>query len=188
MQNRNQSRVTPNYYRVGFYGEGFGDDAGKEYVYRASPSTRLADFIDNMKSRYEKEFGAPNFEVLKNRPIEELQLDRRKNYVQVVNCEVVVDSGELGSAEPSFALKSFANNKFVFETPYDPEGLNKAPSEEVGKQWRRKVTVTTADCFPLLVARSLIQSKEVVRFPRRDLLFRSPYSPETLHVVTQSTH
>jgi len=51
IQNRAQNRIPPNFYRVGFYGEGFGDDNGKEFIYREPPSLRLADFTTNLVVR-----------------------------------------------------------------------------------------------------------------------------------------
>jgi hypothetical protein len=159
-----QSRISPNYYRVGFYGNGFGDDNGKEFIYRVPASIRLADFTENLKTRYCAEFGEKNVEILKNKPVEEMKLEKKMNYLQIVSCEVYVSNpDEFGGAEPTFLYKAFNVNKFVFETPYDPDGNAKGPIEDPARSWKRKIIVTTADTFPHTLTRSLIASKEIVR-------------------------
>jgi hypothetical protein len=156
--NRTQSRIPPNFYRCGFYGEGFGEDNGKEFLYRENPTQRLADFTTALVTRYETQFGKENFELLKNKPIEELTLDPAKNYLQIINCEIFFEYDELNTRDLTYADRSFNVRRFVYETPYNPDGGK--ISEEVDKSWKRKYILTTAKPIPHILKRVEVIKKE----------------------------
>lgn len=43
------ARLFGNCYRVAFYGPAWGEQAGKEYIYREGETTRLADISNRLK-------------------------------------------------------------------------------------------------------------------------------------------
>lgn len=160
--NRMQSRVPPNFYRVAFFGKGFEEDDGKEYLYRVNPSMRLADFTAGLDERYIEKFGADCYERLGNKPIEEYEhVDlTKKNYLQIVNCEIYYEYEHLSSKDRlTYSDRSFDVKKFCFETPYSPGGGK--PSEEVSKTWKRKIVLTPARTFPYLLTRVPIRKKDI---------------------------
>jgi len=160
--NRAQSRVPPNFYRVAFFGKGFEEDDGKEYLYRVNPSMRLADFTAGLDERYIEKFGADAYERLGNKPIEEYDhVDlTKKNYLQIVNCEIYYEYEHLSSKDRlTYSDRSFDVKKFCFETPYSPDGGK--PSEEVSKTWKRKIILTPARTFPYLLTRVPIRKKDI---------------------------
>lgn len=160
--NRAQSRVPPNFYRVAFHGKGFEDDDGKEYLYRVNPSIRLADFTTGLDERYIEKFGAENYERLGNKPIEEYEhVDlNKKNYLQIVNCEIYYDYDQVNAKDRlTYSDRSFDVKRVCFETPYNPGGGK--PSEEVSKTYKRKIVLHPARTFPYLLTRVPILRKEV---------------------------
>ena len=159
--NRAQSRVPPNFYRVAFFGEGFEEDDGKEYLYRVNPAVRLADFTAALDQRYTEKFGAENYERIGNKPIEEYDIDiTKKNYLQIVNCEIYFNYDQANAKDRlTYSDRSFDVKKFCFETPYSPEGGKL--SEEVSKTWKRKIILSPAKTFPYILTRVPIRKKEV---------------------------
>lgn len=160
--NRAQSRVPPNFYRVAFWGKGFEEDDGKEYLYRVNPAVRLADFTTALDERYIEKFGADCYERLGNKPIEEYEhVDlSKKNYLQIVNCEIYYDYDQANAKDRlTYSDRSFDVKRVCFETPYNPEGGK--PSEEVSKTYKRKFVLHPAKTFPYLLTRVPIRTKEV---------------------------
>ena len=49
-------RIFGTYFRVGFYGDNFGDLDGKEYIYKERALTRLPEIIDRIEKFYFKKF------------------------------------------------------------------------------------------------------------------------------------
>jgi hypothetical protein len=159
--NRTQARIPPNFYRVGFYGEGFGDDNGKEFIYRENPSQRLADFTTNLVSRYETQFGKENFQLLPNKPIDEIpNVDTsKKNYLQIVACDIFFEYDDLNNRDLTYSDRAWGVKKFVFETPYSPDGSK--PTEDVSKSWKRKILLSTTKAHPFILKRIEVTKKEV---------------------------
>lgn len=158
--NRTQSRIPPNFYRVGFYGDGFGDDNQKEFIYRENPSQRLADFTANLVSRYEAQFGKDNFQLLPNKPIEEIpNVDQtKKNYLQIIACDIYFEYEDLNNRDLTYSDRAWGVKKFVFETPYSPDGGKF--TEDVSKSWKRKILLNTAKAAPFILKRIEVARKE----------------------------
>lgn len=108
-------------------------------------------------------FGSGNFELLKNIvPIEEVQLDPKKNYLQIVAVDIYYDFDELNTRELSYTDRSFNARKFVYENPYSPDGGK--ISEDPAKSWKRKNILTTVKACPHMLKRIEVCKKETVRF------------------------
>ncbi|XP_049848872.1 dedicator of cytokinesis protein 11-like [Schistocerca gregaria] len=156
--NRTQSRFQYNYYRVGFYGKGFGEFNGKEYIYRVSPTERLADFTNNIKKRYEIVLGADAVEILNNRPIVSQNLDQQRHYLQIVNLEIYFEASELLDKDITYLDRNSNLTRFYYETAYSPDGGR--PCEEVDKMYKRKEIIISKYPIPCIFQRIEIAGKE----------------------------
>ena len=58
-------RVFPTYYRVGFYGQRFGDLDGEEFVYKEPALTKLPEIADRLGKFYENKFGQDNLIIIR---------------------------------------------------------------------------------------------------------------------------
>jgi len=152
---RSQSRIPPNFYRVGFYGKEFAEANGKEYIYKAAPGIRLADFTEKLVSRY-----APQFvvEVLNNKPISEQKIDASKHYVQIVNLEPYIEADV--NKEITWLDRTRNVRRFYFETAYSPDGGR--PSEDVSKMYKRKELIVGKLAFPNFFMRVPVETKETM--------------------------
>jgi hypothetical protein len=150
---RAQSRIPPNFYRVGFYGKGFGDHAGKEYIYKAAPSIRLADFTEMLVQRHAPQFA---IEVLNNKPIAEQKIDPAKNYVQIVNLEPYFETDV--NKDITWLDRTRNVRRFYYETAYNPDGGR--PSEDVSKMYKRRELITGKMAFPNFFKRVEVEKKE----------------------------
>lgn len=152
---RSQSRIAPNFYRVGFYGNHFGEDNGKEFVYKALPSQRLADFSEKLVSRYTS--SSVQVEILNNKPIAEQTLQPSKNYVQIVNLEPYFESDV--NKEISWLDRTRNIKNFYYETSYSPDAATR-PSEDVAKMFKRRELVYAKIGFPNFFMRVPVERKE----------------------------
>ena len=150
---RSQSRIPSNFYRVGFYGNEFGADNGKEFIYKAPPAQRLADFTEKLVARYSPSFAV---EVLNNKPISEQTLQPGRHYVQIVNLEPYFEADV--NKEISWLDRTRNVKRFYFETSYSPDGGR--PSEDVAKMYKRRELVTAKLAFPNFYLRSPVEKKE----------------------------
>lgn len=152
---RSQSRIPSNFYRVGFYGNEFGADNGKEYIYKAPPAQRLADFSEKLVARYSSSFAV---EVLNNKPIAEQTLQPGRHYVQIVNLEPYFEADV--NKEITWLDRTRNVKRFYFETSYSPDGAR--PSEDVAKMYKRRELVTARLAFPNFFLRSPVEKKETM--------------------------
>jgi len=152
---RSQSRIPPNFYRVGFYGKEFGEDNSKEFIYKVPPSQRLADFTEHLVQRYGPQF---HVDVLNNKPIAEQTIDPAKHYVQIVNLEPYFETDV--NKDITWLDRTRNLRRFYFETAYNPDGGR--PSEDVSKMYKRKEVITASFAFPNFFRRVAVEKKEMV--------------------------
>ncbi|XP_049848875.1 dedicator of cytokinesis protein 9-like [Schistocerca gregaria] len=158
--NRSQSWIPSNYYRVGFYGKDF-EENGKEYIYCESPSVRLADFTSKIEKLYEQQIEAGNLKILGNKPIEEMELDPAKNYLQIVSCEVYLEYDELVSRDyHTYSDRDLNVQEFCFQLPYSPDGTDNR-EESISNSWKRKIILKTSKCFPYMLQRLPVVKKDI---------------------------
>ena len=113
-----------SYYRVGFYGAGFEELNGKEFIYKEPKITKLSEIKDRLKvwrarsaqatlaallmraleqALYEKRFGAGKVEILttSKTPVAS-DLDANINYIQITSVEAYFDEEELNERPNPF--------------------------------------------------------------------------------------
>jgi len=156
-------RLFCRYYRVGFYGELFGDLDGKEFVYKKDPKINLALMTQHLKEIYLKKLGETSPEsdkivVLPNtKPIDREGLDPKKLYLQIASVNPYTAEG--GTGDSSFE-PNFNQTKFIFELGATDTG--KAHANDISKQQKKKIVFYTDIPFPYMTARVPVTRKETI--------------------------
>merc|ERR1719391_711178 len=162
-------RIFGSYFRVGFYGDNFGDLDGKEYIYKERALTRLPEIIDRIEKFYFKKFQKMGsftkddlIVVKDSKPVEVEKLNKKKAYIQITYVEPFFDSYEARKRVTSFE-KNFNIKEFIFSTPFTPDGN---PHGELKEQYKRKTILETEKHFPYVKTRIEVKEKrEVVLTP-----------------------
>ena len=188
---KNEGRLFNNYYRVSFFGEGFGDINGKELIYKENAMVRLAEFTERLKAQYSK---LGQLVILPNSPVDPSTLNAKALHVQVI---AVLPYFEDESSRKTEWDRNFGICDFIYETPFTSTG--KAHGD-LSVQCKRKTIVTTEKMFPYVKKRlHVVSKKEIVLQPlqnaieiiqtrekalRRELSL-SPPNPKTLQIQLQ---
>jgi len=93
--NKTQARLFPVYYRVGFYGDKWGDLNRREYIYKESAMVRLADFTQRLKDQYGRKYGEDKVQVLSNSTTDFSKLDPEIYYFQLVSVVPYLEQHEI---------------------------------------------------------------------------------------------
>lgn len=158
--NQAHSRLFNLYYRVAFYGAGFGHLAGKEYVYKEHNFARLSDFSERLKSQFSKDGVAPK--VLPNGPVDEAKLDADGMALQIVTVEPYFDASDSSNRTTAWD-RNFNIKYFIFETPFTTTG--KAHGD-LSIQCKRKTILEVEKSFPYLRKRlQVVGQRQIVLQP-----------------------
>ncbi|KAL6054781.1 dedicator of cytokinesis protein 7 isoform X5 [Balamuthia mandrillaris] len=152
------NRLFGNFYRVAFFGAKWGEFDGKQYIYKASETMRLADFSNALKAQFAKKYGAQNVELISNISVNKETMNPDVCYFQVVSVSPDFDQG--AEERTSLWEKKFNLHRFVFETPFTKSG--KAHSDKMGEQYKRKTVLTTKKAFPYVKSRLPVLNKEEI--------------------------
>ncbi|KJE96095.1 Dock7 protein [Capsaspora owczarzaki ATCC 30864] len=152
-------RILGSYYRVGFYGEKFGEQNGKEYIYKEPKITPLAEISLRLQTVYKERFGERNFELITDSvDVDVSKLDPLKAYIQLTYVEPYFTEYELKERVTSFE-RSNNINRFIYDTPFTESGKARGSIED---QRKRKTILTTEAFFPYLKKRLLIVDRQTV--------------------------
>uniref|UniRef100_A0A915L384 DOCKER domain-containing protein n=1 Tax=Romanomermis culicivorax TaxID=13658 RepID=A0A915L384_ROMCU len=91
-------RLFGTYFRIGFYGNRFGDLDGQEFVYREPSITKLPEISHRLESFYVDKFDGDQrlVEIIKDsNNVDRNVLDPRKAYLQITYVEPYFDSWEI---------------------------------------------------------------------------------------------
>ena len=103
-------RILGSYFRVGFYGERFGEQNGKEYIYKEPKITPLAEISLRLQTVYKERFGDKNFELITDSTDVDLsKLDPNKAYLQLTFVEPYFTEYELKERVTSFERNNNIN-------------------------------------------------------------------------------
>ncbi|KAH3762526.1 DOCK family protein [Pelomyxa schiedti] len=147
-------RVMPNYYRVAFYGVGWGDLNQKEFVYKEQCTCRLPDISRRLK----EQFGTSrDIELVPNtKEVIPSALDPNKYYIQLASLIPYWSPEKKRTMSP--LEQHFNISKFLMEMPFTEGG--KAHGASLEEQWKKKVIYTTKGSFPYLLKRLPIIQRE----------------------------
>jgi len=148
------SRLFAKYYRVGFYGKDFGELNRNEYIYKESPTVRVADLTNRLKDQFGNKFGKERIKMLSNNAIVDAsELDPKMLYIQVVETAEYREDDEICQTPWE---RFFNIRRFVFETPFVLPGHKMG---DMKHQHKRKTILTTEAPFPSIVKRIKIIDK-----------------------------
>jgi len=157
-------RVFSTYFRVGFYGSRFGDLDGEEFVYKEPMLTKLPEIAQRLENFYGHKYGEKNLVIIKDsKQVELSKLDSDKAYIQITYVEPYFDNYELRDRVTSFE-RNHNISRFIFSTPFTTtEG---SAHGELKDQYKRKTILTTANHFPYIKTRILVnERKQIVLSP-----------------------
>lgn len=152
---RNGKRLLGTYFRVSFYGSLFGEEDGKEYIYKEPKLTQLSEISDRLKTMYGEKFGHENFSLIQESgKVNRKTLDENMAYAQVTFVQPYFDDQEIQHKLTYFERQHNVRN-FCFETPFTPSGKARG---DIDQQWKRKTICTTSHTFPYIKKRISISS------------------------------
>merc|ERR1719412_3277888 len=95
IENLQGKRVFGTYFRVGFYGQRFGDLDGEEFIYKEPALTKLPEIACRLETFYGNKFGQDNLIIIKDsKQVELSKLNSDKAYIQVTFAEPYFDNYE----------------------------------------------------------------------------------------------
>ena len=141
------ARVFDIFYRVGFFGKGFGNLHLQQFIYKERLVTQLAEICERMKATYSH---LGKIELIQDsRTVDVSTLKEDVLYIQITHVKPYREGSQFD--------KNFKINNFMFSTPFTKNG--KAHGG-VDQQYLRKYLVTTEKSFPYLVKRIKISHIE----------------------------
>ncbi|XP_062523379.1 dedicator of cytokinesis protein 9-like [Corticium candelabrum] len=150
-------RMLGTYFRVGFYGQPFGDDHLKQYIYCEPKITPLPVISQRLEALYKRKHGY--VEMIKDSAkFDTSKLLPNVAYVQLTFVEPFFTEVEKASRRTEFERRNNIQ-RFMYETPFTKSG--KAHGDTCN-QWIRKTILTVSHCFPYVKKRIEVVSEETV--------------------------
>jgi len=158
--NSAHNRVFGSFYRVGFFGKGFGEMDGKEYIYKEPKITRLGEIKDRLMAIYTERLGQERVRLwTRSAEVKREELEEGICYIQLTSVEPYFDKTEFEQRVTDYERNNNIS-RFIFETPFTASGGGQA--SHVRDQWRRKTILSTERHFPYVKTRLLITDKSEV--------------------------
>merc|ERR1719270_564512 len=156
-------RVFGTYFRVGFYGQRFGDLDGEEFVYKEPMLTKLPEIKCRLESFYSNKYGADNLIIITDsKQVELSKLNPDKAYIQITFAEPYFDNYELRDRVTAYE-RNHNICRFIYSTPFTVDGL---PHGELAEQYKRKTILTTVNQFPYIKTRiQVAHQKQIILTP-----------------------
>lgn len=153
--------IDATYYRVGFYGERFGELNKREYVYREARDVRLGDIMEKLSHVYESRLvGNHTLHIIPDsRQVNADELQSGVCYLQITSVDPVMEDEDLESRKERLAshlstsIRARVFDRFLFDTPFTKNGKTQGGLED---QWKRRTVLQTEGSFPALVNRLLV--------------------------------
>merc|ERR1719412_997513 len=131
IENLQGKRVFGTYFRVGFYGQRFGDLDGEEFVYKEPMLTKLPEIKCRLESFYSNKYGAENLIIITDsKQVELSKLNPDKAYIQITFAEPYFDNYELRDRVTAYE-RNHNICRFIYSTPFTVDGL---PHGELAEQ------------------------------------------------------
>lgn len=159
--NKSKSRLYASYYRVGFYGKGFGELDGKEYIYKEPKLTRLMDIKNRILEIFESKLESKINVIVDSTPVDRNKLQQDSNYLQITS--VVPYTPYM--TRPNTIMRQNPNlDEFVYETPFTLSGGSHATTS--AEQYKRKTVLSLERAFPSYKKRiRVIERHEIILTP-----------------------
>ncbi|XP_031567360.1 dedicator of cytokinesis protein 11-like isoform X3 [Actinia tenebrosa] len=150
-------RMLGKYFRVAFFGKVFGDDDGKEYIYKEPKVTSLPEISDRLQEMYTAKYRDNKIKLIHDSAkVHSDNLDSNFGHIQITYVNPYFDDDEKKSRPTPFEQ---SNNirRFIYETPFTASG--KAHGN-LNEQCKRKTILTTSNTFPYVKKRILVVQEE----------------------------
>ncbi|XP_063703271.1 dedicator of cytokinesis protein 1 isoform X2 [Culicoides brevitarsis] len=155
-------RVGCEYFRVGFYGQGFPEFLrNKQFIYRGAECEKLESFNTRLQRQHPKAELLQNLEI----PGRDIQ-DAKVQYIQAVAVKPI-PSEKLKILQDKFVHENIANfyksnnvQKFELRRPYYAEGFAK---DDVAGLWVDRMIMETATPLPNILKSSLITNVTITK-------------------------
>ena len=89
-------RIFSKFFRVAFYGKAYGEENGREFIYRCEAKQNLMTIQQYLKSTIGETYGAnieEQIEVIGNKPVDFSALEDDKFYIQVAMVNPYMEDG-----------------------------------------------------------------------------------------------
>lgn len=155
---KNKTRLFGSYYRVGFYGEKFGELNSREFIYKEPKITRLGEIQEKLVNIYSKKLNTQIEIITSSSEVNKSKLDKKKCYIQLTSVSPHLEEWELKERVTDFDRN---NNiyRFIFETPFTKNEKNQ--SNSISDQMKRKTILMVETSFPYVKNRLEVVSKEI---------------------------
>eukprot|EP01133_Synstelium_polycarpum_P007759 gene7759-9098_t len=158
LSNESKSRMLGRYYRVGFYGAGFEDLDGKEFVYKEPKLTHLFALAERLKTFYNEKLKLSISIFPDSSRVDPSNLDPNKLYLQITTLKPYFDSTDT-IIRPSYFERHTILNKFVFITPFTLSGRSQG---SIVEQFHRKTILSIEGSAPNMLKRyPIVDYKEI---------------------------
>ncbi|CEF63950.1 LD20667p [Strongyloides ratti] len=175
------------FFRVGFYGDMFGEELdGSEYIYREPSLTQLSEISHRLEGHYIKRFGAGCVEIIKDsNEVDKSKLNlTSKVYLQITFVEPYFDGWEKKERINSMFHRRYNVKRFVYATPFTKDGRSHG---ELKDQYKRKTILTTSKSFPYVKSRiKVIKKEQIILIPIEAAIEDIQKKTRELHAATVS--
>uniref|UniRef100_A0A0K0EPK7 C2 DOCK-type domain-containing protein n=1 Tax=Strongyloides stercoralis TaxID=6248 RepID=A0A0K0EPK7_STRER len=175
------------FFRVGFYGDMFGEELdGCEYIYREPSLTQLSEISHRLEGHYLKRFGAGCVEIIKDsNEVDKSKLNlTSKVYLQITFVEPYFDGWEKKERVNSMFHRRYNVRRFIYATPFTKDGRSHG---ELKDQYKRKTILTTSKSFPYVKSRiKVIKKEQIILTPIEAAIEDIQKKTKELHAATVS--
>ncbi|CAN7998429.1 unnamed protein product, partial [Ixodes pacificus] len=140
--NRTGKRLLGKYYRVAFFGQAyFGEDSGKEYIYKEPKVTSLPEISERLHRMFSEKFGKESVKIIMDsNQVNPDDLDPKYAYVQVTHVVPYFTEMEFVQRQTEFERHNNIS-EFMFETPFTLDGTKARGSPD--EQCKRRTILTS---------------------------------------------
>lgn len=156
--NRTGKRLLGKYYRVAFFGQAyFGEDSGKEYIYKEPKVTSLPEISERLHRMFCEKFGKESVKIIMDsNQVNPDDLDPKYAYVQVTHVVPYFTEMEFVQRQTEFERHNNIS-EFMFETPFTLDGTKARGSPD--EQCKRRTILTTDYSFPYVKKRIPVKGR-----------------------------
>ena len=161
----NESRLFGTYFRVGFYGELYGEELdGSEWIYKEPPLTHLFDLKDRFIAFWKARLNVETVTVIDaNKDV--TRLDPKQCFIQITKVDPFFDDEDLATRKSFFSQQSTLR-RFVIQSAFSTKSRNGAPTEDLADSYVKKQILSVKSSFPYMLKRlPVTQKREIIVTP-----------------------
>ena len=158
------------YYKITFYGNVFGNDNKKSYIYRENRLMGLFSLKDKIELKY-KNLTSANISIITDSgKVDESTLNNDIGYIQLTFVKPLINKIENKKKENTSIGIQPLYSRFYFESPF-VEGTNEKQGS-IDKQWLRRTVLTTKYSLPNICKRVPVINESITDFEPIRVVYR----------------